>query len=279
MRYCTLILIIVIAAATACQHKKANATLPAQTLQQIDNQSKASPLDTAIKSIHVFVALCDNKYQGIVPVSAKVGNGQDPDNNLYWGWGYGIRTFFKNSKEWELMSTQKLDSLVLERLVFKHRNTGYYLIADAYDGRYIKQCTINFLNSLSGQTKDTIHSGKEVIGINGNARLISLIGHNGLMDFQIPQPAANEDKRTRDCIILACISKKYFLPYIVNANAYPALLTSGLMGPEAYTLHDALSAYVKGGNYELMRTNAAKAYSAYTKCSFQAAKNLLVTGR
>ncbi len=278
MRSCTLFLLIVIAAATACEHKKASATLSETALQPGDTQRKFSPLDTVTNSIHVFVALCDNKYQGIVPVSAKVGNGQDPDNNLYWGWGYGISTFFKNSKEWELISTQKPDSLVLERIVFRHRNTGYYLIADAYDGRYIKQCTIDFLNSLSGQTKDTIHSGKQVIGINGNARLISLIGHNGLMDFQIPEPAANEDKRERDCIILACISKKYFLPYIQKANAYPALLTSGLMGPEAYTLHDALSAYVKGGNYELMRTNAAKAYSAYTKCSFQAARNLLVTG-
>src|SRR5688572_22804615 len=28
--------------------------------------------------IHIFVALCDNKYQGIVPVPAKIGNGQDP---------------------------------------------------------------------------------------------------------------------------------------------------------------------------------------------------------
>ena len=62
--------------------------------------------DSMNKSIHVFVALCDNKYQGIVPVPAKIGNGQDPNNNLYWGCAFGIRTFFKNSKEWKLLKTQ-----------------------------------------------------------------------------------------------------------------------------------------------------------------------------
>jgi hypothetical protein len=88
--------------------------------------------------IHVFVALCDNKYQGIVPVPAKIGNGQDPNSNLYWGCGYGIRTYFKKSKEWKLIRTQKIDSVKLERLVFKHVDKNYYLVADAYNGQYIK---------------------------------------------------------------------------------------------------------------------------------------------
>ena len=54
-------------------------------------------LDTTFKTIHVHVASCDNKYQGIVPVPSKIGNGQDPNNNLYWGCGYGIRTYFKKA--------------------------------------------------------------------------------------------------------------------------------------------------------------------------------------
>ncbi len=33
--------------------------------------------------IHVFVALCDNKYQGIAKVSKKLGDGSNPDTNLY----------------------------------------------------------------------------------------------------------------------------------------------------------------------------------------------------
>lgn len=43
------------------------------------------------RKVHVFVALADNR-QGIAPVPARIGNGQDPANNLYWGARYGIKT-------------------------------------------------------------------------------------------------------------------------------------------------------------------------------------------
>ena len=35
--------------------------------------------------VHVFVALADNAHQGIVPVPAALGNGDDAAQNLYWG--------------------------------------------------------------------------------------------------------------------------------------------------------------------------------------------------
>ena len=66
--------------------------------------------DTTFKSIHVFVALCDNVHQGIVPVPVSIGNGQKPSTNLYWGCGYGIKTYFKKSQEWKLLKTSSWDS-------------------------------------------------------------------------------------------------------------------------------------------------------------------------
>ncbi len=235
-------------------------------------------LDTNFKAIHIFVALCDNKYQGIVPVGAKMGNGQDPNTNLYWGWGYGVRTHFKRSTEWKFLRLQKLDSIRLERIVFKHATKNYYLVADAYDGQYIKQCTEEFLRSCSGQNKDTIQIDNKIIGISGNSKLLCYIGHDGLMDFQLTESFANTDNKTRDCIILACISKTYFAPHLKETKAYPLLWTSNLMGPEAYTVHDAITGYVNNESNEEIRTRAALAYSKYTKCSFKAARNLLVTG-
>ncbi|MDU1906777.1 MAG: hypothetical protein E6772_18615, partial [Dysgonomonas sp.] len=108
-------------------------------------------------TIHVMVALCDNKYQGIVKVPKGIGNGQDPDNNLYWGCGYGIRTFFKKSTEWkEVKRYKKVNNICLERIVFKHKSKDYYLVADAYNGKYIKDCTIDFLKACAGQEKDTL---------------------------------------------------------------------------------------------------------------------------
>jgi hypothetical protein len=234
--------------------------------------------DTTFKTIHIYVALCDNKYQGIVPVPAKIGNGQDPDNNLYWGCAFGIRTYFKNSKEWKLVKSRKLDSVRLERLVFKHASKNCYLVADAYDGQYIEQCTKEFLGSASGQLKDTLHVDGRVVGMAGNSNLIAYIGHDGLMDFQLSQTFPNADKRKRDAIILACYSKHYFAEHLKDANVNMLVWTTGLMCPEAYTIHDAIKGYLENESNESIRTRAASSYSKYQKCSERAARNLLVTG-
>ena len=58
--------------------------------------SRASP-----RVVHVFVALADNQHQGIIPVPPALGNGQDPQRNLYWGAAYGVKTYFKASEDWD----------------------------------------------------------------------------------------------------------------------------------------------------------------------------------
>lgn len=230
------------------------------------------------KVIHVMVALCDNKYQGIVKVPKAIGNGQDPNNNLYWGCGYGVRTYFKKSADWKEIQNNKIDSVRLERIVFKHKTKNYYLVADAYNGKEIKQCTIDLLNSLAGIKKDTLNIGKQSIGINGNAEVICYIGHNGLMDFSLRGTCKNADGKQRQSIILACASRQYFKQFIQSSGANPLLWTTHLMAPEAYTLYDALTMYINRGSDAEVRNSAAAAYSKYQKCGIKAAKNLLVTG-
>lgn len=234
-------------------------------------------LELSFKSIHVIVALCDNKYQGIVPVSSNLGNGQDPKNNLYWGTAYGIKTYFNNSEEWSLLKVEKMDSIILERLIFKHQTKDFYLIADAYNGKFIKLATETFLRSSAGMSKDTVHFGDSIIGIEGNAQLLSYIGHDGLMDFSINEQFINSDKKVRDVIILSCYSKNYFKNHLLNANVNPLVWTTGLMAPEAYTIHDALTGYVNGEKNEEIRIRAANAYNKYQKCGINGALNLLVT--
>lgn len=229
-------------------------------------------------SIHVFTALCDNKYQGIVPVPAVMGNGQDPDNNLYWGWGYGIRTYFNKSKDWKLLSVTKPAYPVLERLVYKSTAGDFYLVADAYDGRAMKECLQDYLQALSGHQKKTIIAEQQQVGINGYSRLLVFVGHNGLMDIKIPETYTQADSLHREGIVLACYSKSYFCTRFKDAGAHPLLWTSNLFGPEAYSLHDALSGYILGENAAAIQTRAATVYAKYTKCSVNAARRLLVTG-
>lgn len=230
------------------------------------------------QTIHVLVALCDNIHQGIVKVPKGIGNGQDPNSNLYWGCGYGIRTYFRKSADWREMKRYKIDSIRLERIVFKHKTKDYYLVADAYNGAYIKNCTIDFLNSCSGRKADTLMLKNSIVGLNGNAKLVAYIGHNGLMDFKLPNTFQSKDDKTRDAIVLACASKQYFTPYLRSAKATPVLWTTHLMCPEAYTLHDAVASYLNGENNATIRESAVSAYSKYQKCSIKASRGLLVTG-
>ena len=268
LKICILLLVL----ATSCDAKPRPAKKPQSQMRTVSN------FDATTKTIHVFVALCDNKYQGIVPVPKGIGNGQDPNSNLYWGCANGVRTYFKKSKEWKLLSTRKLDKIRMERLVFKHVSKNFYLVADAYDGQYIKKTTTDLLYRAAGQLKDTIKINKTTIGINGNAQVLAYIGHDGLMDFQLTEKFTNADGKQRNMIILACISKKYFAPHLLAAKAKPLVWTTGLMAPEAYTLHDALSSYIAAGTDEQVRTKAAMAYTKFQKCSLKASRNLLVTG-
>src|SRR5687767_6558402 len=69
--------------------------------------------------IHVFVALADNASQGIAKVPAKIGNGDDPKNNLYWGCSDALPVILRASRNWKHVSTGPgAKASVLERAVF-----------------------------------------------------------------------------------------------------------------------------------------------------------------
>jgi hypothetical protein len=239
----------------------------------------ALALRAEAKVIHVLVALCDNEYQGIVKVPPKIGNGKDFNNNLYWGCGYGIRTFFKKQPEWKLLKTvSKPKTGILERIVFKHVSKEVFLVADAYDGELIKQTTIDLLNFSAGLNKETIAVDSLKIGIGGNADLICYIGHNGLMDFALESYPVASDKKKRETIILACYSKSWFTAPLAQTGAYPLLWSTHLMAPEAYTLHAAIEGWLNREEHAQIRERAAQAYDKYQKCGIKGARNLLVTG-
>ena len=232
------------------------------------------------KTIHVFVALCDNVNQGIVPVPEAIGNGQDPYRNLYWGAGYGVKNYFnKKSKNWTLIKTIKNPvPNILERVVFKNTDHDAYLIADAYDGAKIKQSIIDFLHASSGHFSKTLIIDDKELSIGGNSDLVAYIGHNGLMDFGIDEKFTLNKKNDIDVIILACYSKHYFSPYLKAFNANPLVWTNGLMSPEAYTLKWAIDGWLENETDLQIVNRARKAYDHYQKCGIKGATNLLTTG-
>ncbi|MDP6543982.1 MAG: hypothetical protein QGH60_08315 [Phycisphaerae bacterium] len=228
------------------------------------------------RTIHVFVALCDNKSQGIVPVSKVLGNGDDPRNNLYWGAMYGTKTFLKRSGSWDVViAVEDVTDSVLERVVLKHRSTGAYLVADAYRGNRIKDAVEAFLDAAAGNKPVVLEVDGVAIGTHGRANLVAYVGHNGLMDFDVPRPRRRRDSTSGPAaIVLACKSKPYFQATLTKLGCRPMLLTTGLMAPEAYTLAAALEAWLLGKDASGLRDSAAKAYHKYQKCGMRGARRL-----
>jgi hypothetical protein len=231
------------------------------------------------RNIHVFVALCDNVNQGIVPVPKSLGNGQNARTNLYWGALYGVKTHFKKSKDWTFIkSIPSNNPKILERIVFKHKTTNTYLLADAYDGKYIKQTTIDFLQASSGSNPEEIIVNDQKLNFGGDSGMVAYVGHDGLMEFNLDITFTPKNKKKRDAIILACISKDYFKPYLKATGANPLVWSTGLMSPEAYTLKWAIDGWILKETDLQIRERAAKAYHAYQKCGIRGARRLLVTG-
>jgi hypothetical protein len=214
--------------------------------------AKSSP-----RIVHVFVALADNQHQGIIPVPPALGNGRDPQRNLYWGAAYGVKTYFKASKDWELVwSGRGAKDAILERCVFKSVDNDVYLVADAYEGSQIKLAVADFLSAAAGVAREKVsfklRSGDVSFAIAGDADLIVYVGHDAFMDFQIS-------------------------PIVGVKGAEPLLWTTGLMAPEAYTLKAALTGWIINEEYEAIRRRAAQAYDKYQKCGERAALKLFAT--
>lgn len=235
------------------------------------------------KLIHVVVALCDNQYQGIVPVPEDIGNGDDPAKNLYWGAGYGVKNHFRKAREWSLLSdVVNPKTAVLERVIYKHREKNVYLVADAYRGREIRQSTMDFLSFAAGRNIESVEvntgTSRETLYIGGGADLIAYVGHDGLMDFTLPAGPTPVDARKREAVILACISSKYFAQPLRRTGAAPLLWTTGLMAPEAYVLKAAVDGWMLNESGEQIRKRAAEAYHKYQKCGMRGALNLFASG-
>lgn len=206
------------------------------------------------RDIRVFIALCDNKTQGILPVGEKIGNGDAPDANLYWGCSDGFGSYFKRSKNWKsLASRSDVSPEVLREVTLKHTSGKATLTAEAYRGSAMRKCIEDF----------------EAAAASGKYDMVVYIGHNGLMDFALPNPASIPTGKTH-AIVLCCMSKALFAPRLEKLGCRPVLLTQQLMYPGAFILHDALESWLKQGSLEEIRLAAGKAYAKNQKISVNA---------
>lgn len=244
-------------------------------------------------TIHVFVALADNESQGIVSVPPKLGDGNDPDNNLYWGALYGVKTHFRRSPRWhQVPFAVPSGDGILERVAFEHKASGTMLVADAYRGDRINQAMSDFLVSAAGRGHERQivrrDDKTQALSLGGGASLLVFVGHNGLMDLessetfvtQLPaaDPAEAQSAPLREAIVLACLSERFFAPILRRAGARPLLMTASLMAPEAYSLEAALEGWIGQETPAQIRQRAAQAYAEYQRIRVKSALRVFTAG-
>ena len=219
------------------------------------------------KRIHVVVALCDNESQGIQKVGARIGDGDKPDDNLYWGCSDGLREWFKKSPNWMLTDVSKADlkttpgAKILRTLTFEHKTTGAILTAEAWRGLNIYDATLRYFEKLVDSSETA-------------PDLVAYIGHNGLMDFRLPKDLVTINSKPKDSIVLCCISDRFFEKKLAARQVTPVLMTDQLMYPGAFLLEAALEGWLKGEAPEKLRDRAAAAYQKNQKISFRAARGI-----
>lgn len=270
-----------------CGQDAAAPQAPPPTQKQAAPVQKEPRQPRAFKVVHVFVALCDNKNQGIVPVPAKLGNGQDPANNLYWGARYGVKTFFKSAPGWSPveLSAPTVDG-ILERAAFKSRigNEDIYLVAEAYDGARMKEALSAFFNVAAGRIVtefESVEPSKRVkLECGGYADLVCFVGHNGLMDVPWTDgPTKEGAENPAGAVVLACKSREYFSRGLEKARCAPLVTTTNLMAPEAYTLETIVRSWASGDAPKVIRQKAGATYAHYQGISIAAGERLFSVTR
>lgn len=253
---------------------------PIRILLLLSSLLLLTPCTAADRVLHLFVALVDNASQRIAPVPAKIGNGDDPANNLYWGCDDGVKTVFSKSKAWKRLAVTDPDGAegpIMERLVFYNKDAKAWLIADAYRGKEIKQCLIDCLAAMAGTFKAEATAGDTKIAAGGAADLVAYIGHNALMEFTLETPAPAPDLKPKTIMSICCISRTYFAKHIRALKAKPLLLTSQYMYPAAQPIRDALAGWLAGKDPEACRKLAGAAYAANQKISVKSATGVYST--
>ena len=215
--------------------------------------------------IYVIVSLVDNVSQGIVPVPAKIGNGNDPHNNLYWGAAYGVKTFLSKANGWRNLGCEKdISDTILERCQFtwKDRLT---VTADAYRGSRIDQAMLDFMQQAATPPNAT------------KREMVVFIGHDGLMDAQnqpiierFPKHAGHD----KQAVVLACMSDEFFSEHLHAAGSKPVVTTFSFMAPEAYILEAVARGFADQASEAELRSFAGTAYAKYQRISAKAGKSV-----
>ncbi len=213
--------------------------------------------------IYVIVSLVDNVSQGIEPVPAKIGDGNNPSSNLYWGATYGVKTFLSKANGWRKLRCEKdINDTILERCHFAWKD-NLTVTADAYRGNRIDKAMLDFMQQAATPPNAM------------QREMVVFIAHDGLMDVQ-NQPIIDRFPKhaghNKQAVVLACMSEEFFSEHLLAAGSKPVVTTYSFMAPEAYVLEAVARGFANQASEAELRMFAGTAYAKYQRISAKAGK-------
>ena len=251
-----------------------DAWLVGLTDRVIDDLAAGKPL---VAEVHV--PLCDNSI--IACGNARLGDGDNPDTNLYWSTTPGFGSWFaRKGGGWKRVLHQRGATTgnpdivavdVYRRMVRAPaswakrgvpRTFELDIVVHGWRGKAIDPALAAYANDVSGgPPRKLVLDDRSTLEAGGAAQLVAWVGHNRLMDldrYTWPKPG----RLVTGTIAIACHTAAYMEDQVSSATRVPLLMTRDLLFANAAPLEATVLAFAAGGGYVKMRNDAATAYAA-----------------
>ena len=228
--------------------------------------------------VEVHVPLCDNTI--IACGNKKLGDGDNPDTNLYWSTTPGFGAWFaRRGGGWTRVVARAAgdtgDRDVLALHVYRRelatpaswrkrgapKRVELDIVVHGWRGSAIDRALAAFAVDVSQRgTRDIALPDGTTLAAGGAAQIVAWVGHNRLMDLErFEWPAAGDD--AQGTIAIACDTAPYLKRELSGPKRVPLLMTSDLLFANAAPLEAAVLAFVAGGGYAQIRSAATEAYA------------------
>jgi len=274
MRAITVAICLAFCAPASAAPSTEDGWLAGLTARVVDDLSHGKPL---VAEVHV--PLCDNTI--IACGNAKLGDGDNPDTNLYWSTTPGFGAWFaRRGGGWKRVlhrrdATADVVAIDVYRRTMRTpaawREAGapatfeLDLVIHGWRGKAIDAALASYAADVSGgPARELVLDDRSTLRAGGAAQLVAWVGHNRLMDLEaFAWPRAG--KRATGTIAIACDTAPYMEREVSGATRVPLLMTRDLLFANAAPLEATVIAFAEGAGYARMRRAAAVAYAAVQK--------------
>lgn len=251
--------------------------------------------------VTVYVALCDNDSQGIIPVrNRSICDGDHPMQNMYWAGKNALAGMAKKQRWKKVSRVEDPDgTLMVEQIWEKWAHPGpglraagvdepfkIYVIGRAYRGNKIHNAFVDYLRAVHNDDALSMDLDGTTISYGGAGHVVGYVGHDYMMDVEPGSAALREivdatrgdSSSAKGVFALACAGDSWIRPFISRENVYVMALNVYLAFPNAWTIDGILDGIADRGDGADIHRSAAKGFAKGQECGVTWARKALNHG-